>query len=173
MRPFGRVVGYSEANLAHYAVSLWAASRACRMAVREKDTHRRNWAFMIRRVTSIALLFVLAGLQAVPLAGSLCAATPNCCTGVMCPMHQQMPDRQGSRKIQLDCSGTMPSDHSNQECSAGSCSYHHNHAVGLGSYVFPRPASLAVIFAASSLAKTALKPELAASQTPDPPPPQF
>lgn len=127
---------------------------------------------MIRRVTSIALLLALTGLQAIPLAGSLCAATPNCCTGVTCPMLRQAPGRQGSSKTHMDCSGSMLSDHSNQECSAGSCSDHRDRTIGLGFYVLSRPASLAVAFVTSSLAKPALEPELAASQTPDPPPPR-
>jgi hypothetical protein len=144
------------------------------MAIRGEDTHQQNRAFMIRRVTSVALLLVLAGLQAVPLAGSLCAATPNCCTGVMCPMHRhQTPDQQAPGKTHMDCAGNMPGDHFNLEWSGCSCSDRRDRTVGLGFYVLSQPASLAVAFVTSSLAKPALEPELAASQTPDPPPPRF
>ncbi len=107
---------------------------------------------MIRRLVGTVLLLALSVLQAVPLAGSLCAATPDCCTGAMCPMRQKT--------------------HAGPDHTACSCPARDNHAVGLGVYVLPQPQGLSFALVTSPVMCDSLAIGKAFSSSLDPPPPR-
>ncbi len=127
---------------------------------------------MTRRIVSIVVLFALTALQAVPLAGSLCAAAPNCCTGTMCPMLQKArAASEHARPDHMDCAGAAKS-YSGSQWTGCPCAAQDDHAVGLGFYLLPLPQVLHFARIASPVCRLSQDIHEALSPSLDPPPPR-